>query len=93
MALAEHDGAGQLTLSIEDDGPGIAAEARERVFERCARLSESRSRAGGGVGLGLAITRDIVSRRHGEIFVDPAYEAGARFVVRLPTVHAPAQRG
>ena len=60
VALAEHDGAGQLTLSIEDDGPGIAAEARERVFERFARLSESRSRAGGGVGLGLAITRDIV---------------------------------
>ena len=45
------------------------------------------------MGLGLAITRDIVSRHHGEIFVDPAYEAGARFVVRLPTVHAPARRG
>ena len=40
VALAEHDGAGQLTLSIEDDGPGIAAEARERVFERFARLSD-----------------------------------------------------
>ena len=93
VALAEHDGAGQLTLSIEDDGPGIAAEAREHVFERFARLSDSRSRAGGGVGLGLAITRDIVSRHHGEIFVDPAYEAGARFVVRLPTGHAPARRG
>ena len=64
---------------------GIAAEARERVFERFARLSESRSRAGGGVGLGFAITRDIVSRHHGEIFVDPAYEAGARF--RGPAPH------
>ena len=91
VALAEHDGAGQLTLSIEDDGPGIASEARERVFERFARLSESRSRDGGGVGLGLAITRDIVSRHGGEIFVDPAYEAGARFVVRLPTGPAPAR--
>ena len=40
VALAEHDGAGQLTLSIEDDGPGVAAEARERVFERFARLSD-----------------------------------------------------
>ena len=91
VALAEHDGAGQLTLSIEDDGPGIAREARERVFERFARLSESRSRDGGGVGLGLTITSDIVSRHGGEIFVDPAYEAGARFVVRFPTGPAPAR--
>ena len=95
VALAEHGqgggGAGELTLSVEDDGPGIAAEARERVFERFARLSDSRSRDGGGVGLSLAITPDIVSRHRGEIFVDPAYETGARFVVRLPTGPARAR--
>jgi signal transduction histidine kinase len=90
VALSEHEAAGELTLSIEDDGPGIPPDARERVFERFARLSESRSRDGGGVGLGLAITREIVSRHGGLVFVDPAYGEGARFVVRFPMPGAAA---
>jgi signal transduction histidine kinase len=73
-----------VEIRIEDDGPGIAPDQRERVFDRFARTDESRSRDDGGSGLGLAIVRDIASRHGGEVSVDPAYAAGARFVVRLP---------
>jgi signal transduction histidine kinase len=51
-------------LTVVDDGPGIAEEERERVFDRFYRVQESRSRETGGTGLGLPIVRDIV-RNHG----------------------------
>ncbi|SUH15790.1 sensor protein RstB [Salmonella enterica subsp. enterica] len=49
----------QATLIVEDDGPGIEADARERVFEPFVRLDPSRDRATGGCGLGLAIVHSI----------------------------------
>jgi signal transduction histidine kinase len=55
---------GTCTLTVIDDGPGIPADERERVFDRFYRVQESRSRASGGTGLGLPIVRDIV-RSHG----------------------------
>jgi signal transduction histidine kinase len=73
-----------VTLAVADDGPGVPAEARERIFERFSRLDDSRSRFTGGTGLGLAIAREIVEAHQGTIVLDPA-AAGARFVVRLPT--------
>jgi signal transduction histidine kinase len=87
LALSERDGDAVLTVS--DDGPGIPAEERERVFERFARVDASRTAGDGGTGLGLAITREIVERHGGTIVVDPTYDAGARFVVTLPLRVAP----
>ena len=75
--------AGEAILVIEDDGAGIPAEERAHVFERFARLDESRSRDQGGTGLGLAITRDIVERHGGTISVTAGDLGGARFEVRL----------
>lgn len=74
----------RVELTIADDGPGIPPDARERIFERFTRLDEARARVAGGFGLGLAITREIVERHAGEVFVDPQYAGGARFIVRLP---------
>lgn len=74
-------------IEVEDDGPGIPAEERERIFERFTRLDDARSRETGGFGLGLAIVRDIVERHHGTIEVTDATArpgAGARFTIRIP---------
>jgi signal transduction histidine kinase len=71
------------TLVVQDDGPGVPPEARERIFERFTRLDDSRSRSTGGAGLGLAITREIVEGHHGTIAAE--FDGGrTRFVVRLP---------
>ena len=76
----------QAVLSVADDGPGVPAADRERIFERFTRLDAARARTadGGGAGLGLAICRQIVQRHHGEITVVAG--DGGRFVVRLPVV-------
>jgi signal transduction histidine kinase len=82
VALTEHGS--EAMLSVTDDGPGIPADQRQRVFERFARLDDARTRDTGGSGLGLAIARDVVTRHGGTILVDPEYADGARFIVRLP---------
>lgn len=71
-------------VAVTDDGPGIAPADHGRVFERFARLDESRSRDDGGSGLGLAIVRDIVEHHGGTITLDAATGRGARFVIELP---------
>jgi signal transduction histidine kinase len=71
-----------VELWIEDDGPGIPAALREQVFERFARIDDARSRDGSRTGLGLAITRAIVTAHGGRITVEDA--PGARFVMRFP---------
>jgi signal transduction histidine kinase len=73
-----------LRITIDDDGPGIAAADMERVFEPFVRLEASRSRETGGVGLGMAITRSIVRRHGGDITLENRPETGLRVTVRLP---------
>jgi signal transduction histidine kinase len=80
LSLAERDG--HVELTVADDGPGVPAAARERVFERFARLDEGRARDAGGTGLGLAIVREVVVAHGGSVTVDGA--PGARFLISLP---------
>ena len=82
VTLAPHDGSVRLT--IDDDGPGVAPEDRERVFDRFTRLDEGPRRDAGGVGLGLSMVRVIVERHGGHVGVDEAPIGGARFTVTLP---------
>ncbi len=70
-----------VQLSVEDEGPGIPAEERERVFERFH--SVDRSRTGGGAGLGLAICRWIVEMHGGTIRAEGREPHGCRMVVEL----------
>lgn len=72
-----------VTLTVSDDGPGIAPADRERIFERFTRLDDARSRDAGGAGLGLAIVRDVVRGHGGSVRVGDN-KPGARFTVTLP---------
>ena len=72
-------------LTVEDDGPGIPEESRERIFEPFTRLDDSRTRSTGGYGLGLSIVSRIVYWFGGRIHVDTSERlGGARFVMRWP---------
>ncbi len=76
------DGAYQR-ISVCDDGPGIPAADRERVFQRFTRLDDARARDAGGTGLGLAIVQELVRRHHGTVTLGDA-KPGLRVDVRLP---------
>jgi len=73
---------GEVVLSVEDDGPGIPRELRDRVFERFFRGAGDRS---GSSGLGLAIVRAVAGSHEGTVTLEePLDGRGARFVVRFP---------
>ena len=75
--------AGRLVIAVEDDGPGIPEEERERIFEPFYRLDRSRDRATGGFGLGLSIARKAVLLHGGSLRVEASALGGARFVIVL----------
>jgi signal transduction histidine kinase len=77
---------GTVELRVADDGPGIAAADRARVFDRFVRLDDARARDEGGSGLGLAIVRKIVDSAGGSVEIDDSAAGGACFTVRLPAV-------
>ena len=87
---AQVSGGDDVIIVVDDDGRGIAAEDRARVFERFARLDESRDRGAGGTGLGLAIVADIVARHAGSIDIDTSTLGGASFRVLLPSAPPPS---
>lgn len=82
LAASEVDGV--AVIDVDDDGPGIPAAERERVFERFVRLDESRQRGSGGTGLGLAIVRGIATDHGGSVAVETAQLGGARLRLTLP---------
>ncbi len=79
ISVSSADG-GAVVLHVEDDGTGVAAADRERIFERFARSDEARARDDGGSGLGLAIVAGIVGDHGGTVAVDTSPSlGGARF--------------
>ncbi|MDQ8204102.1 ATP-binding protein [Pelagicoccus sp. SDUM812003] len=70
-------------IRISDNGPGIPASERSRIFDRFVRASKSRSSASGNVGLGLAIAKAIVEQHKGSIQVESS-QPGATFIVEFP---------
>lgn len=77
-------GGARAVLVIEDEGPGIPAEERERVFEPFHRLEASRNRDSGGTGLGLTIVRRLVERHGGSIELGTSRRGGLAVRVALP---------
>jgi signal transduction histidine kinase len=74
-----------LEISFADDGPGIPADLRERIFEPFF----STKKEGEGTGLGLYICRSIIEEHQGTLSVDDRSEGGATFYVRLPLTMLP----
>ena len=74
----------QWVLAVEDDGPGIPAAERERVFEPFVRLDPSRDRATGGCGLGLAIVRSVAVAMKGQVTAESSRAGGACFRFSWP---------
>ena len=77
-------GDGQTEIFVQDDGPGLPAEALERVFERFYRVDKARSREQGGTGLGLSIVKHIVQSHGGKVWATSAPGRGATFFFTLP---------
>ena len=77
---------GELLIAIADDGPGLPEGELERVFEPFYRIETSRNRSTGGVGLGLAIVRQIAHSHGGTVSLENRAEGGLRAVLRLPLV-------
>jgi len=85
VALAVRVVGERVELTVDDDGAGIPAGERERVFERFVRLDEGRARDAGGSGLGLAIVAEIARAHGGSVRVTESPLGGARFTVSLPS--------
>ncbi len=73
-----------VEIAVDDDGPGIPPDRREEAFRPFHRLESGRTLQGGGVGLGLAIARDIARGHGGDIILGESQLGGLRAVVRLP---------
>lgn len=73
-----------VEIAVDDDGPGIPLDERERIFDPFYRLDRSRDRATGGFGLGLSIAHKAVALHGGTLRVESSPLGGARFVLRLP---------
>jgi len=83
VAISAEARGARLTISVDDDGPGISPSERELVFGRFHRSEASRARDSGGSGLGLAIARSIVELHGGRIWVEGSPRGGARIAFEL----------
>jgi two-component system osmolarity sensor histidine kinase EnvZ len=84
VAIAAVHAEGTLTITIDDDGPGIPPEKREDVFKPFVRLDVARNQDDSGTGLGLAIARDIARSHGGDIALEDSPMGGLRAVVKVP---------
>ena len=80
-----------VMISVSDTGMGIAKEDLSRIFGRFWRADSSRARVAGGLGVGLAVTKQIIERHHGFISVDSELDRGTTFTINLPREQAPEQ--
>jgi signal transduction histidine kinase len=83
ITVAAEDGVARLVVS--DQGPGIPAEERKRIFARFYRLTTPEAVRSRGAGIGLAILRDFADRSGARVTVDDAPGGGARFTIDFPT--------
>ena len=73
-----------VELVVEDQGPGISTDQRERIFDKFYRIGNEETRSAKGTGIGLYMVKQIVSAHGGKIHVEPNEPQGARFVIKIP---------
>jgi Signal transduction histidine kinase len=91
VSLELEQSGNSAVLTVHDSGLGIAEEEQGKIFERFYRVDKARSRAQGGLGLGLAIADWIVTRHHGSITVQSQPGEGSTFRVELPKIAPPVR--
>jgi signal transduction histidine kinase len=79
-----HDQEDHVTVAVIDNGPGIAVEHHEAVFEPFYRLEGSRNRNSGGVGMGMTIARDAARRMGGDLTLEQTPGGGLTVLLDLP---------
>jgi two-component system phosphate regulon sensor histidine kinase PhoR len=79
----------RVRLTIEDEGPGVPASDRDRIWEPYVRLNRDAEAATGGSGIGLSVVRELVTMQHGTVTVDRAESGGARFIIDLQAADDP----
>jgi signal transduction histidine kinase len=84
ISIGCHADDDDVTILVRDTGPGIPPERLADIFEPFVQVNPSFSRAHGGVGLGLAISRDLARAMRGELTVESAVGKGSTFALRLP---------
>ena len=84
MHLSLRRAGGGVEIAVEDDGPGIPESQREEAFRPFSRLDDARNQNTKGVGLGLAIARDVARSHGGDITLDASDLGGLKAVIRLP---------
>lgn len=84
IAIGGHTDHRWLTITVDDDGPGIPQHMKEEVFKPFLRLDDARNQDVGGSGLGLAIARDIARSHGGDIVLTDSQMGGLRATVRVP---------
>ena len=77
-------GTKEMRIIVDDNGPGIPQDKREAVFRAFYRIENSRNKETGGIGLGLAITKDIITAHGGHIVLEDGPLGGLRVVIKLP---------
>ncbi len=91
VEIAVESAGGEASLTVRDDGPGIAPEHLPRLTERFYRVDTAASREAGGTGLGLAIVKHIVLRHRGRLTIESVVGQGATFRAILPALSEPAR--
>jgi signal transduction histidine kinase len=84
ITVALEQSNGRIRLAVEDEGPGVAPEERNRIWNSFVRGHTAEHRAVGGTGLGLAVVRELIVAQQGAVGVEDGVK-GARFVVELPS--------
>ncbi|MDB4905308.1 MAG: hypothetical protein JWO05_92 [Gemmatimonadetes bacterium] len=77
-------GGDRARVAVEDEGPGIPASERERVWEPFRRLPRDANSSVAGSGIGLAVVRELIERQEGVVRIESSPAGGARFVIELP---------
>ncbi|EKF17259.1 sensor histidine kinase [Nitratireductor pacificus] len=85
VEVAARNADGTLTITVDDDGPGIPPDMREDVFKPFFRLDEARNQDESGTGLGLSIARDIARGHGGDVMLEESPLGGLRAIIRVPS--------
>jgi signal transduction histidine kinase len=90
VTLSAQRSDGEWLIEVSDQGPGVPPDMRDRIFERFARADSVRTRRGGGVGLGLALSTAVVKAHGGRLELVDSNGQGASFRMHLPTKETPS---